>query len=669
MPNNSPESFDTNSQTSKEQDRRMGAKLLSQANFGNRHSIVESSFDKARRRGEKLSGKPGERRHRAFLSRLEDLIDEHGNKMERLLWRASIKDELLVQEDNITEATWDFVRQQLRDNGLGGIELTEELKHEYCEEWRAIQRESLEKWASYLGDEHSPFPIWFKVYAWDGMTKMGVYNKAQRGYESRNETTIAPYPEPDAEVLSGVFEIINRYHGNGEREFYTEEGKRNIKLEQIVQSGNFARIYNAVQQDIAPIVEPPENPEDVHGEWIEYQLGDESDIARAAMGTGWCVASSSTARSYLEYGTYGHGDNNWSDNGSEAKTELPKTRFILLHLKDSSTGKLSKNAVASVRLGLDGTVAEISGLEDGQALTDSLVPAVEEKVKSLPGGEKYLKAFADKRRLIYLDHKMQADEDIAVEDIRFIWELDRLIEQLDTYRNIDPRVSELRKKYDVKYALEREIEPEDIIWAISPDSIAQNLDTLLSHGADINDLVSRMDPRDIVQNLDTLISHGADVNDLVSRMDPHYIAGHLDTLLSHDADIDDLALRMPLYDIIYYLDTLISHGANININDLVSRMDPRDIPYFLDTILSHGADINDLASGMDPHDIVQNLDTLISHDADINILVSRMAPYDIVQNLDTLISHDADIDTLVSKLEPGDIAKNRYLLRRYGANV
>ena len=122
---------------------------------------------------------------------------------------------------------------------------------------------------------------------------MGRYDKRKGNYGTRNKTTVAPYPNPDAEVLAGVFDVVNRYYGNGEEEFYTEEGERNIKLEQIVQSGSFPKIFNAIQQDIAPIVEPPENPEDVHGEWVEYELGDEDDIARAARGTGWCVASPS----------------------------------------------------------------------------------------------------------------------------------------------------------------------------------------------------------------------------------------------------------------------------------------------------------------------------------------------------------------------------------------
>ena len=484
--------------------------------------------------------------------------------MEKRLWRASVKDDLLIKYDNIPESYWNAKRQELRDNGHGDIGLTEGRKHEIYNKERELQQESLEKWVNYLGDEHSPYPLWFKVYAWDGMTKMGRYNKGKGKYETRNETTVAPYPGPDAEVLAGVFDVVNRYYGNSEKEFYTEEGERNIKLEQIVQSGSFPKIFNAIQQDIAPIIEPPENPEDVHGEWVEYELGDEDDIARAARGTGWCVASPSVGKHYLEYGTYGNDDddgeydeyNEYDDeydeydddydeyddehdeyddeydeyddehdeynerDGTDESTRQNHSKFILFHLADEKTGKLSKNACASIRLDPDGNVAEISGLREGQALDDSLVPIVEEKVKSLPGGEKFLEAFVDKNMLIALDRKMQNGEDLTKEELEFIYELKRPIKTLDTYNDSDPRIGELKQKYGIEYALNNGVDANQLASKMNPSCIVKNLDTLLSHGVDANQLASRMDSYQIVKNLDTLFGHGADANHLASQMDP-----------------------------------------------------------------------------------------------------------------------------------------------------
>ena len=74
---NSPEQL---SNSAEEASRRYGSTALAAANFDARHKeIVESSFDKARKNGEKLPGKNNERRTYAYLSRLEKLIDKYGN--------------------------------------------------------------------------------------------------------------------------------------------------------------------------------------------------------------------------------------------------------------------------------------------------------------------------------------------------------------------------------------------------------------------------------------------------------------------------------------------------------------------------------------------------------------------------------------------------------------
>ena len=701
-----PESLGYPETNKGEQNLQLGAHILSLAHFESNHQpIVDSVFSKAIKKGEKLSGNNSERRNYAYLSRLEELIKKHGNPMEKRLWRVSVKDDLLVKYDNIPESYWNAKRQELRDNGHGDIELTEGHKHEIYNKERELQQKSLEKWANYLGDEHSPYPLWFKVYAWDGMTKMGRYDKRKGNYGTRNKTTVAPYPNPDAEVLAGVFDVVNRYYGNGEKEFYTEEGERNIKLEQIVQSGSFPKIFNAIQQDVAPIIEPPENPEDVHGEWVEYELGDEDDIARAARGTGWCVASPSVGRHYLEYGTYNNDDNN-EDNyddynehderdGMGDRTRQNHSKFILFHLADEKTGKLSKNACASIRLDPDGNVAEISGLREGQALDDSLVPIVEEKVKSLPGGEKFREAFVDKNMLIALDRKMQNGEDLTKEELEFIYELKRPIKTLDTYNDSDPRIGELKQKYGIEYALNNGVDANQLASKMDSDAIAENLDALLSHGADANYLVSRIYSDDIVKKLDTLLSHDADANRLASRMYPYQIAENLDALFSHGADANQLASQMFSNQIVENLDTLLSHGADANqlasqmvepghitesldtllgydadANRLASRMYSGDIAENLETLLSHGADANHLASQMDFSRIIKNLDILINHGAniDVNQLASRMNSGAIAKNLDTLLSHGADANRLASQMYSDDIVKNLDILLSHGAD-
>ena len=83
---NSPESNDDEERLAQ---RKIGAKVLASVGF-DKHwkDIVEPYFNKARKNGEKLSGKNNERRNYAYLSRLEDLVDKHGNALEKKLSKA-----------------------------------------------------------------------------------------------------------------------------------------------------------------------------------------------------------------------------------------------------------------------------------------------------------------------------------------------------------------------------------------------------------------------------------------------------------------------------------------------------------------------------------------------------------------------------------------------------
>ena len=62
----------------------IGSKVLSLVNFESKHKdIVESSFNKARNKKEKLPGKNNERRNFAYLSRLDRIIEKHGDAIEQ----------------------------------------------------------------------------------------------------------------------------------------------------------------------------------------------------------------------------------------------------------------------------------------------------------------------------------------------------------------------------------------------------------------------------------------------------------------------------------------------------------------------------------------------------------------------------------------------------------
>ena len=673
----------------------IGSKVLTLVGFESRNKdIVNSSFEKARKQNEKLPGKNNERRNFAYLSRLDNMVEKHGDALEQKLWAASAEN-LVMDYEDIPDAYWRQQEQILRDNGQGR-ELSRDEKEKLAEDLIEKQRESINTWSNYLGDKDCPYPLWFKIYAFDGVSKMGLINKETKEFEKRDKSTVASFPTLNPEVLAKVYRNINEFYGV-DREDWLAQHPDDEKLVSLVKSGNFPKLYAKELFETKTIIKTPEKPEDIEGDWFTYQLGDEDELANVAEGTGWCIADPNVAHNYLEYGNYGYSRNEEADEESNSKA-----KFIIFKLKaPNSPDGYSTNGVASIRLDPDGKVTEVSGLNEGQAIEDSLIPTVKEKVLSLPGGKEFLQKFEDKQTLIKLDHKLQKGEDLTKEELSFLYELDRPIANLDTYNDEDPRITELKEKYGIEYALEKGIDANKLVSNLNPKYIAFYLDTLLRKGADIdvNELVSNLDSHDIVRNLDTLLEHGADidvnelvsnldsydivckldtllgngadidVNELVSNLDSYNIFDYLDALLRNGADIDNIVSNLDPYDIVYYLDTLLEHGADIDVNKLVSNLGPYDIVHDLDTLLEHGADIDYIVSNLDLSDIAFYLDTLLKHGADIDVnkLVSNLDPYDIVHNLDTLLKYGADINNVIREMDQKDIEDNIDLLREYGA--
>ena len=672
----------------------IGSKVLSLVNFESKHKdIVESSFNKARQNKEKLPGKNNERRNFAYLSRLDRMVEKYGNKAEQKIWEASAENVVMDYED-IPEAYWKQQEQILRDNGQGR-KLSEYEKEILAEDLIDKQRQSITSWTNYLGDKNCPYPLWFKVYAFDGISKMSnTLNLDDADYNRRDNTTALSFPKLNAEILAKVYCQINDFYGV-DKENWLAQHSDDEKLVSLVKSANFPKLYAKELVDTKVILKTPERTEDVHGDWFEYKLGDEEEIASLAEGTRWCVVDPNVAHNYLVYGEYGHSKSTGADEESNSKA-----KFIIFRLEDpNSPGIYASNGSASIRLGPDGKVAEISGLNEGQAVEDALIPIVKEKTLSLPGGEKYLQKFDDKQALIRLDKKMEKGEDLTKEELSFLYELDRPIATLDTYNREDPRIPELKEKYGIEYALEKGVDANKMVASLDSCNIAKNLDTLLEHGADINNTVNHMKAYDIAKNLDSLLKQGANINNTINNMDSYRIAKNLDTLLKYSAiidvnelvselktyevsenletllkngaDIDLVVNRMRYSDIVDKLDYLIEHGANIDVNELVSRLNSFNISDNLDTLLKNGADINVALNKMDPYYIVNKLDFLIEHGAniDVNELVSELKSYDILQNLDTLLKNGADIDLVVGKIKSHDIVYKLDFLLARDANI
>ncbi|MFC2702240.1 MAG: hypothetical protein ACFN3A_00235 [Candidatus Nanosyncoccus sp.] len=599
------------------------------------------------RKIEKIPGEnPKDRKNYAYLERLDLAIERGGNKLEKRIWQESIKNFApIIEKENINNKSWLQLKKAFDDNrkgqGLPPIEYTESEMNKDYERLRQDQVDSINSWTEYLSNKEVSFPTWFKIYTFNSVIKMGRYNQLDGKYENRDKSTIAPYPKVSPAALALTLDAVNDFFGQDKEKWFTEHTDDD-QLNAIVKSGNFGKIYTHFFKETYKPIPTPERTEDIKGEWFDFYPGQETELAEAAQGTPWCIASEHQGAYYLKTNL------NIANN---------KARFKLFKLEnESSVDGMSKTACASIRFNTEGKVDEISGLKNGdrQTIEDSLIPIVEQEVLKYPlNPEKHFKEkFRDKKELIRLQDKAKKGEEITLDEYAFLYEKNREIFTLDTYKGPDLKIAELRNIYNLSRLLQGEDKD-----AIDQDLLIQKLECVLE----------KTSSNDIVANFDTLLEKGFDINTILNKMDSHGISCHIDTLLEKGIDINAIFNKLNSDDVSQSLDTLLEKGFDIN--TIFNKLDSHGISYNIDTFLEKGIDINTIFNKLNSHDVSQNLNTLLENGIDINTIFNKLDSYNISRTLDALLENGIDINTIFNKLDSYDITKNLTTLLENGIDV
>lgn len=565
-----------NPEAERARSRRIGKKVLENIHYQDKEE-AQRAYERARNNPEyKFSGEdsPAARRIDALLSEIEGRSGAENIELGKKSMERSI--------DDLTSGFSKLVSEKLTSQ--------------------------LTDWSDYFSDESCELPTWFKMWAWQGMTKLGGYNTSKKCYNKRSKETIQTFPPLDKEALGETRELLEEYYGDGQVDFSTMRGLD----EESVKKCNFNNLYSYfVNKHIVPT---PEYGEAINGGWKTYELGSEKEVARAANGTGWCIVSSSKAKEYLE-----------RSDGS----------FTFLHLQNPFTGENDYHACASIRME-DGKVAEISGRKSGsgQMLEDSLVETVEAKVLSMPGGEEYRQAFEDRKELIRLARK--ADE-LTKEELEFLYEVHRPMAKLEMHSVTNDHVVELRARYDIETAISKGVDRDDLIRAIihgnkdesvNEENVLQNLDGLLRVGADHTEILSAMSPVCAMDNFDRLTKRNVDAEKIVERMGGAVVAGHLEKLFD----------------------------SGVSAKLLLGTMDRPEIKDHIGTLLDHGADADEIKRKIWPEDIVNNADVFRAHKIEVNVddELSGMSATEIMRSYGALKESgvNCSAEQVASKLDP-----------------
>jgi hypothetical protein len=386
--------------------------------------------------GEKIPNEPGKKieKYLGFLAHTSYVNDglltgEQGSKQRQI-------EGLIIQSDEVPESYFDLQRRIYREQGMGDFAINEPTRRELIATIQADQRHSLEMWANYLTDasNQTTYPLWFRKYAWDGMKKLGRFDKEKGVFTKRSNHTVAPYADLNAEALTYVYDTIYGVHRLG---LDNEE-----KITQLARSGDFAKLYAHAILEVTPA--SIEQRKVTVGSWKKYDAiegeydpdydmeGDEAtdrtpvddptamELAESLQGhgTGWCTAGNRTAAHQLSAGD-----------------------FYVYYSRDEQ----GKDTIPRVAIRMEyGAVAEVRGIEEGQGLEDAMTDIATEQLMQLPGGEDYADRVQNMRRVTEIYERYDRDNTLSVEDLKMLYCAD--LEGLGYYQ--DPRVEELLSTRD-----------------------------------------------------------------------------------------------------------------------------------------------------------------------------------------------------------------------------
>jgi hypothetical protein len=287
------------------------------------------------------------------------------------------------------------------------------------------QKKSLDLWLDYLtSPEAENYPDVFRYWAFAEMLKLGTYDQERKEFTKRTEKTVAPFPELNPQALSIVLDEIKRKYSKDPSSLILPEGKKE-EFQRILESENFNKLYSFALEYVKSLLLPEERLPIIKGKWKVFKKGsDPKELVKTLQGynTGWCIAGEATAQSYLSR----------SD--------------ILIFFSEDKDGK---PVIPRAAIVTDGSrISEVRGIAKNQNLDQYITPVIEEKLKEIPGGEKWQKRTEQMKKLaeIYLKHLQE--EELTKEDLRFIYEIDEKIEGFG-YEE-DPRIKKIITKRDIK---------------------------------------------------------------------------------------------------------------------------------------------------------------------------------------------------------------------------
>lgn len=360
-----------------------------------------------------------------YLEKLEEIHTKIGEtERHKEFLKKCYYAKYVINKEDIPESYYQHRKEIALERGYGHIEMNENNKKLLQQEVIENQKRSLDTWLDYfLSEDAKVYPFWAKYWAFQGMLKLGSYDKEKREFKTRSKNTVAPFCDLNREALALSIDMVNKML---EKETIEEK-----ELEVLVKTGSFSKIYSYI---LNQVLNNNQNIMKINtGKWVKYNQGsDYMPLVNSLQGynTGWCTAGESTAKIQLEGGDF----------------------YVYYTLDEKEEYKVPRIAIR-----MEGNkIGEIRGIAEDQNIESEMEEVIEEKLKKFPDKEEYYKKVADMKELTKIYKKHQKQEELTKEELTFLYEINGKIKGFG-YQD-DPRIEEIkkergRKRKDLAYIL------------------------------------------------------------------------------------------------------------------------------------------------------------------------------------------------------------------------
>ena len=351
------------------------------------------------------------------LERVHDKVARSKNKSAEKLLKNFYYDMYVIKPEEIPDSYFEHEKKIMRERGYGDIEITPERKEILVNQIIEDQQKSLEPWIDYfLYDEESKsYEMWEKYWVFQGLQKLGKYDKETGKFSKRDKHTVYPFPPVDREAVFTTLKLM---------EDYIKDKKGEDEIKNALGSGNFKTLYEYAMKMIMQKEEKHSNGTD--GIWVKYEQGSDYNKLRDSLQgyyTGWCTAA---------------GEN-------FAKGQLANGDFYVYYTYDENNEP--KIPRIAIRMNGHDEIGEIRGIADNQNMEPEMMPILNEKLEEFPDKDKYLKKEYDMQYLTTIENKVQKGYELTIEELKFLYEIDNKIEGFGYQK--DPRIEEIKSKRNI----------------------------------------------------------------------------------------------------------------------------------------------------------------------------------------------------------------------------